>query len=178
MSPEALLFDTKIISLHDSAVKSGTQKKSPPRRRCGKGRPSCLENVGTRRIKQEESVSACIWQRSADAAWRGPERSWSGSTRACSAYAAGALRRGCGRPRHGSCRCPRGRSALSTSRSTKVGVDLSDAVADQNLAGLAVHSELEHPRSWIATSTGLVAGLNTVDASSTGQAPCSRSCPD
>ena len=47
MGSEAFLFDIKIISLYRTAVKRGTQKKSPPRRRCGKGRPSCLENVET-----------------------------------------------------------------------------------------------------------------------------------
>ena len=39
MGSEAFLFDTKIISLCYTAVKSETQKKSLPRRRCGKGRP-------------------------------------------------------------------------------------------------------------------------------------------
>ena len=48
------------------------------------------------------------------------------------------------------------------------GRHFSDAVADQNLAGLAVHSELEHPHV-DSHQHRAVAGLNTVDAVLHGQ---------
>ena len=93
-------------SYHFPPSLSKETQKDPPIRKMDR-QALCFGEIGEISLMFERSLNACIWMRSAAAAWHGRGRSLSDSTRAYSACAASALRRGCGRPRRGSCRCPR-----------------------------------------------------------------------